>query len=143
MAAPAPGGAHDQARSGGTLPEVVISMIILSVGLLALQVFALSAGRSLALSERTTRNSVAAVTALEAAVALLLLDSVPEALDCVLADGGRLVRESVEQPELQRTRVAVSLVPAPGASAQSGFVLTTIVRTQGDFRPATSSDGCP
>jgi type II secretory pathway component PulJ len=143
MAAPAPGGAHDQARSGGTLPEVVISMIILSVGLLALQVFALSVGRSLALSERTTRNAVAAVTALEAAVALLLLDSVPEALDCVHADGGRLVRESVEQPELQRTRVSVSLVPAPGASAQSAVVLTTIVRTQGDFRPATSSDGCP
>jgi type II secretory pathway pseudopilin PulG len=130
-------------RSGASLLEVMIAMVILSVGLLALQAFAMSAVRSLALAERTTRSSAAAVTSLEQAIGQLLLDSIPADLECLLQDGSSFRRDALEEPALERYRVSVSLTPPPSHSALRPIYLETIVRSSGAIYPAADPGVCP
>lgn len=77
-------------RGGFSLIEVLVAMIILAVGLLALEGLAIGAARHVAVANQTTQYTNIAGERLEAALDLARSDGAPAPDDEVLPNGTRV-----------------------------------------------------
>lgn len=118
-------------RAGFTLIEVLAAMIILAVGLLALEALGIYAARSVTLAQRQTEYTLVASRHLEAAI-----DSI-DRLGVNLPCGTRTWPSQINSGTVQRTvagtsgqrRVLVEVIPATGSTAVNpqNFQLETYV----------------
>lgn len=84
---PAPRG-----RDGFTLVEVLVAMVVLAIGLLALEALAIGAAQRVAVANRTTEYTLVATHQLETALEQLRQGQVPVNLQLDLASGGTVQR---------------------------------------------------
>jgi hypothetical protein len=124
------------------LIEVAIALVLLAVGVLALQALALSAGRSLGLAETNTRAANLVARHAEATLRALAADSLPADLDCELADGGRLSREITVAANGQGVRFEITLIPGSLVGRTPRFVIGYAFSPHG-FVPTSEPDPCP
>lgn len=99
-------------REGFTLVEVLVSMIILAVGLLALESLAIGGARMVARAERETAYT---------ALATEHLERVLERIDQGLNPAG----EQIDQPDGSRVQTVVSRAPAGGQFVYTVSVTVT------------------
>jgi prepilin-type N-terminal cleavage/methylation domain-containing protein len=113
----APDGRSGSDQSGFTLIEVLVALVILAVGLLALEALGIYAARSVSLAQRQSTYALTASQHLEAAV-----DSVERAgasFPCGTsswpdAETGDVVRRDI-QGAVNRRNITVEVLPATGS----------------------------
>ena len=103
------------ARRGFTLIEVLIALVLLAVGLLALQALGVSAARSTAWAERNSRAAALATRYLEEALLDLRHARVPPQL-CLTTDKEDRVSRTVSVAEPRRPAVEVTVTPRGSGS---------------------------
>jgi prepilin-type N-terminal cleavage/methylation domain-containing protein len=102
-------------RSGFTLVEVLVAMVILAVGLLGLEALGIGVARSLSLAQRQSQYATLASDSLESALHQLRRGTLPRAF-CVddLPRGDRMSRVVTQS---QANLVEVTVMVIPNASA--------------------------
>lgn len=111
---------------GFTLIEVLIALVLLAVGLLALEGLGIYAIRSVALAGTNSRAANVAMRYLEPALDSLSRGHFPASLNCSLANGDRIVRVvNVSNPRLPQ--VTVTVTPAPTALAAAPITVNSYV----------------
>jgi prepilin-type N-terminal cleavage/methylation domain-containing protein len=133
----------DVGSAGVTLVEVLVAMLILSVGLLALQALTAAAIRTAGRADRSTHASIVATSYMEDALAWLRAGRLPPALDCTLANGDAVARSAraVEDPRLAAVEVRVELRP-PTAPHET-FTVRSHVYSPDGFAPSEGAAACP
>jgi type II secretory pathway pseudopilin PulG len=128
---------------GSTLIEVVAAMVILAVGLLALQALALAAVHGLGLAKRNTWAVTTASRYLEESLDQLRQDVLPAPFSCTLASGDEIARAVIDtgDPALIEVRVEVRS-ESRGASPRP-FALSAHVYSPRGFTPAPDPFPCP
>lgn len=131
------------AEAGFTLIEVVAAMVILAVGLLALEALGIGAARSITLAQRQSEYALVASDSLESALRQLREGQVPAQFCTNLRRGDRLSR-TVSFPGSGNV-VAVSVAAIP-TTAQSTTPRDTFEITSSLFLPTlpgASANGTP
>lgn len=103
-------------RVGFTLIEVLIALVILSVGLLALESLGLVSARSIVRAERQDRQTLLATRTLERAVHRVSGGEAVPSAAWVDDASGDSVRREVQLLPIERVRVVVISKPTPGSS---------------------------
>ncbi|HET7275750.1 MAG TPA: prepilin-type N-terminal cleavage/methylation domain-containing protein [Longimicrobiaceae bacterium] len=117
------------ATAGFTMIEVLVAMIILSVGLLGVEALGIGAARAVAFSAIRTDHAIQASGSLEVALSAIRNDTVPSAQCLDLAQGDRLSRTvDISDPTL--ARVSVTIIPgAERTITTQPYTLTGAVYT--------------
>ena len=120
------GGARE--RGGFTLVEVLIAMVVLAVGLLALEALAIGASRSIATANRMTEYTLIASQQLETTQERVRA-GVPTASGEQLLDNGTLVQTVVQQnvqPGGVLWTIAVTVTPPSTGVGNAALTPTTV-----------------
>ena len=125
------------ARRGFTLIEVLIALVLLAVGLLALQALGVSAARSTAWAERNDRAAEVAIRYLEESLLDLRHARVPAQL-CLTTEKGDRVSRMVSVAEPRRPTVEVAVTPR--ASDSRPYIIRTWAYSP---TPLPPPDGTP
>ncbi|CAN5679076.1 hypothetical protein BH23GEM3_BH23GEM3_23920 [soil metagenome] len=127
-------------RVGGfTLIEVLIAMVIMAVGLLALQGLGVMAVRMVGGADKNTRAAATASFYTEDALRQLSRNRTPAPLNCPLPGGGSLSRTVDVSSTLRKVRVEVT-------PATSWASLQPLVVESSLFNPSaltTGNGSCP
>lgn len=135
---------HD--RRGFTLVEVLFAMVILAVGLLALEGLGIVAVRSLGFAERNSRASVTAARYVEEALEQVRQDQLPASFSCSLSNGDRVTRAITytappNATAVARVGISVTVTPRPTSGAPVPVTLSSYA-----YSPVplieTDADGC-
>lgn len=123
-------------ENGFTLIEVLIALVLLSVGLLGLEALGIMAVRSVALADRNSRSATVATLYLEDAVQQIRQNMRPASCtNQLLANGDRVTRAVVMGGALNvASQVTVTVTPEPRGSTPRPYTIGTRV-----FSPATST----
>lgn len=120
---PAPRG-----RGGFTLVEVLIAMVVLAVGLLALEAMAIGASRSIATANRMTEYTLIASQQLEATQERVRSGLNPGGADVVLRNGTRV--QTAVQTNVQGTwtlwTITVTVTPPATGPGNAALTPTTV-----------------
>jgi prepilin-type N-terminal cleavage/methylation domain-containing protein len=128
---------------GFTLVEVLFALVILAVGLLALQALSVVAVRGAGLADRNTRAVSTAMRYLEDAVAELRLERLAPELSCTFWNGDQLVRAVEVGSNPRLARVTVTVVPEPRGSPPRPYTASAHVFSPDGFAEAAGATGCP
>jgi hypothetical protein len=124
--------------------EVLIAIVLLGVGLLALQSLGILAIRSVFQADRTTRSAALASEWLEDAVGFLRINRRPPDFSCTLANGDRLVRAlDLTNPSLPRVTMSVTPEPRGGTERPSVFASSVYLATPVLSPPSDARTPCP
>lgn len=104
----------DRGESGFTLIEVLVAMIILAVGLLALEALGIGAARAIVIAERQSGYVTVASDSLESALHQLRAGTVPDQF-CETIDRGDQLSRTVEFPTGSLAVVTVEAIPNSGS----------------------------
>jgi len=109
-------GVHVSGEDGYSLIEVMVALLVLSVGLLGLEALGIRAARSIALADRQSRYVTLATDSLESALHQLRRRNVPpDFCRTDLPFGDRMSRQTdLSDPRL--ARVIVRVIPNPDSS---------------------------
>lgn len=131
------------AAAGSTLVEVLAALLILAVGLLALQAAMMASVRASSQAERQTQSVAIGARYLEDGLLELRLGRLPPSFDCVLPGGNVVHRHAqvLEDPNLAIVQVQVSS-EFPGAPADSHHVRSYAYSPDG-FDPPEAGFSCP
>jgi prepilin-type N-terminal cleavage/methylation domain-containing protein len=115
-------------RAGFTLVEVLIAMVVLAVGLLALESLAIGASRSIATANRMTEYTLIASQQLEATQQAARRGQNPQSGDQVLANGTRVstVVASNAQAGTTLWTITVTVTPPSGGVGNATLTPTTV-----------------
>lgn len=105
---------------GFTLIEVLVALVILSVGLLALESLGIVSARSISRAERQSRQTLLAIRTLEQSVDEVRRGSLAESDARVDGLSGDSVRREVRTDPPRRVRVVVIPNPEGGSSLLRG-----------------------
>jgi prepilin-type N-terminal cleavage/methylation domain-containing protein len=136
-------GRAKQLESGFTLIEVMIALLLLSVGLLGLEALGVVAVRSVALADRNSRSAVVASLYLEDAIQQIRRNRVPgPCINQLLENGDRVTRlvqmgGSLNVP----SRVTVTVTPEPRGSTPRPYTVSSLVFSPGTT--TTPGNACP
>ena len=115
-------------RGGFTLIEVLVAMVVLAVGLLALESMAIGASRSIATANRMTEYTLIASQQLETTQQRVRSGLNPQSGDQVLANG-TLVATTVAQNVQGTSRlwtITVTVTPPAGGVGIASLTPTTV-----------------
>jgi prepilin-type N-terminal cleavage/methylation domain-containing protein len=115
-------------RAGFTLIEVLIAMVVLAVGLLALESLAIGASRSIATANRMTEYTLIASQQLETVQQRVRLSQNPPSGDQVLANGTRVstvVASNVQGASTLWT-ITVTVTPPSVGVGNAALTPTTV-----------------
>jgi prepilin-type N-terminal cleavage/methylation domain-containing protein len=115
-------------RGGFTLIEVLIAMVVLAVGLLALEAMAIGASRSIATANRMTEYTLIASQQLETTQEQVRAGLNPQSTDQRLANGTRVqtVVASNVVPAGTLTTVTVTVTPPSVGVGNRNLTPTTV-----------------
>jgi prepilin-type N-terminal cleavage/methylation domain-containing protein len=112
-------------RAGFTLVEVLIAMVVLAVGLLALESLAIGASRKIATANRMTEYTLIASQQLETTQQRVRLGLNPQSGDQVLANG-TLVATTVAQNVQGTNRLwTITVTVTPPSGSRVGIAALT------------------
>jgi prepilin-type N-terminal cleavage/methylation domain-containing protein len=97
--------------AGFALLEVLIAMIILAVGLMALQALSIAAVHRSAAAEQNTRAALIASRYLEEALEQLRREQLPASFACTLENGDQVSRSVATEGSSRLARVTVEVTP--------------------------------
>lgn len=130
-------------NSGFTLVEVLIALLILSVGLLGLQAVTLSAVRASALAEQNTRAATTATHFLEEAMEPLRRNVLPPSLSCALSTGYE-VNRTVALLNVHVAHIEVRVTSPPRRTVAPPVLVQTHAYSNLGFSPSPEGTGvCP
>jgi prepilin-type N-terminal cleavage/methylation domain-containing protein len=142
----APAGARDRTgRSPGgfSLVEVLIAMLILAVGLLALQALTIASLRAGGQADQNTRAVASATRFLEGGMSELRQGRLPAPFDCTLANGDVVVRTSEILDDPNLAVVQVQVTPETPGSPAVPHTLSTYVYSADGFSAPEAAFACP
>jgi prepilin-type N-terminal cleavage/methylation domain-containing protein len=117
----------DGDRSGFTLAEVMVALLILSVGFLALIPLGASGTRLVAAADRRTQRTVQAMTELERAALRLRFEGELADSAWTLPNGDTFVRTVTYQSGQELWTVTVQVAPPPPAPGTQAVTLRSHV----------------
>jgi prepilin-type N-terminal cleavage/methylation domain-containing protein len=129
--------------AGFTLAEVLAAMLVLAVGLLALQALGVTAARATSTAGRSTQAVAGAVERMEEAHHELARGALPAAFSCELASGDRITRGVVVLEPGTLARVEVEVVLADRGPVMAPVALRTHVYSPTGFGPPQPPAPCP
>ncbi|WP_420126920.1 type IV pilus modification PilV family protein [Longimicrobium sp.] len=114
-------------RGGFSLIEVLIAMVVLAVGLLALESLAIGASRSIATANRMTEYTLIASQQLESVQERVRTGGNPGSTDVRLANGTR-VQTVVQRNNATGTlwTISVTVTPPAGGVGNAALTPTTV-----------------
>jgi prepilin-type N-terminal cleavage/methylation domain-containing protein len=118
--APARGG-----RAGFTLVEVLIAMVVLAVGLLALESMAIGASRKIATANRMTEYTLIASQQLETTQARVRQNLNPQSGDQVLANGTLVATTVVQNVQGTNRLWTITVTVTPPSGSRVGISALT------------------
>lgn len=130
-------------REGGfTLIEVLIAMVLLAVGLLALQGLGVMAIQTLGFADRGSRGAAMASEYLEDGLRSLRNDLVPRSFSCTV-NGDVLTRE-VDTTNPNLPRVTVTVTPEPRGGTPRPYTVSASVFRSAPLSgtPSTAATPC-
>ncbi|HEX6367992.1 MAG TPA: prepilin-type N-terminal cleavage/methylation domain-containing protein [Longimicrobium sp.] len=116
-------------RGGFTLIEVLIAMVILAVGLLALEAMAIGASRSIAAANRMTEYTLIASQQLETVLEQARSNQNPASSDALLANGTLVETDVLSNPQGAAGTlwtVQVTVTPPAGTVGKLPLTPTTV-----------------
>jgi prepilin-type N-terminal cleavage/methylation domain-containing protein len=123
---------------GFTLIEVLVAMVLLAIGLMALQGMGIMAIKSVGFAERNTRAAAMASEWTEDGLNILRSNLQPEAFSCTLANGDQVERTlDVANPNLPR--VTVTVTPEPRGGTPQPYALSSSVFLPNGVSPNVSN----
>jgi Tfp pilus assembly protein PilV len=116
--------------------EVLIAMVILAIGLMALESLAIGASRSITKANLTTEYTLVGSQYMEAALAAARSGTAPTGGSTTLASGTRIdqVVETVALAGPAGTLYRVTITVTPSTSARRGVTLSPVTLTGRAFR---------
>jgi prepilin-type N-terminal cleavage/methylation domain-containing protein len=126
-------------RSGFSLIEVLIALVILAVGLLGLQALGIGAARSTAIAQKNSRAAALATRYLESAMAELRTGQVPD--EICRQVGGDTVSVVVNLTDGIRPSVRVVAVSPAGATPRQVVTMTSQIYAEAAISGNAGGEG--
>ena len=130
-------------EGGFTMLEVLFAMIILAVGLLALQGLGVMAVKTLGVADRKSRSAAVAAEYLEDGLRLIRANQLPSSFACPVGAYGDNVQRTVDNttnPNLPS--VTVTVTPAAGSGTPLPFSMTASTFVSTPVSAVSSSTPC-
>ncbi|HEX2076147.1 MAG TPA: prepilin-type N-terminal cleavage/methylation domain-containing protein [Longimicrobium sp.] len=112
-------------REGFTLVEVLVAMVILAIGLLALEAMGIGAARAVARADLQSEYTALATDRMERALSLIRQNQAVAGLDTVM-DGATLTTSVVQAAAGTRQSFTVTVTVTPTSSATRRVTLTPV-----------------
>ena len=130
-------------QQGFTLIEVLIALVILAVGMLALEALGIYAVRAVGQADRNSRAAAVATLYLEDALQQIRTGRVPGSCTNKVLPGGDVVSRSVVVGTSSRTpsTVSVTVTPASRGKVEQPYTITGYGYTP--TIPTGSGNACP
>ena len=116
---------HLKSRDGSTLAEVLIAMVILAVGLLALEAMGIGASRQVTRADRNSEYTALATTEMEQVIGVVDAGQVPASSDRTV-NGVRIQRVVTAIPVTGRRMYQVSVTLTPPSNTLRLQPLTVV-----------------